>query len=161
MKSKNFSRFLAFCTFALILAVLFIFLIGPVSLSFVQWLAIFGGTFGVARIIARETVCEPIREASYKVGIEELVTCPRCVGVWVTLVLLIGMIYLPAQTMIVCGIFAVSGANILLQEIMGLMVRATDFLDMKNLPYTQSADYGGESHVGKVRLYDESQEEEA
>lgn len=150
--NKNVSRLLAFCTFGLILGVLFIFVLGPVTLTFVQWLAIFGGTFGVARIVARETVCEPVREASFKVGLEELVTCPRCVGVWVTLALMLGMIYFPAQAMLICGLFAVSGANIFMQEVMGILVRVTDNLDMKNLPYTSSPDYEGESHVGDVKL---------
>lgn len=150
--NKNVSRLLAFCTFGLVLGVLLIFVLGPVSLTFVQWLAVFGGTFGVSRIIARETVCEPIREVSFKVGLEELVTCPRCVGVWVSLGLILGMIYFPVQALLVCGLFTIAGANIFLQEIMGILVRVTDYLDMKNLPYTSSPDYQGESHVGDVKL---------
>jgi hypothetical protein len=110
-------------------------------------LAILGGTFGISRIISRETVCEPVREASFKVGLEELVTCPRCVGVWVCLGLLLGMIYIPAYAMLVCGLFAIAGLNIILQEIMGILVRFTDTLDMHNLPYTSAPYYKGETRI--------------
>jgi len=147
-KNYNRSRFLAFCSFALLLGALLVFVVSPeVSLTFAQWAAIFGGTFGISRIVSRETVCEPIRDASFRVGLEELITCPRCVGVWVSLGLLIGMVYLPSYAILVCGLFAIAGANIFLQEVMGILVRFTDTLDMKNLPYTTAPYYKGESKV--------------
>jgi hypothetical protein len=139
-------RITAFILFAAVLTISCVIL-GDPNLTLTQLALILGATFGVSRILSREAVSSPIREASFKLKLDELVTCPRCLGVWVALFLVIGSSLFPTQFLLVCIVFTVSGLNILAQEVMGILVRLTDTLDMLNIPYTSHPDYGGESEV--------------
>ena len=93
-----------------------------VVLSLGQWLAILAGTFGVSRILAREKVCEPVRKACERTPLSEIVNCPRCIGAWIALALTTGIVFEPVYSLMVCGLFGVVGANIILHEITGILV---------------------------------------
>ena len=130
---SSLSRLYALCAFVILAGSLAVYMVGNQTyLSWVQWGAVFAGTFGMSRIISRETVCEPIRNACGKIGLEELITCPRCVGAWIDLGLVALMLASPAYAMLVCGLFGVAGANIIVHEVMGILVRKSRNLDILN-----------------------------
>jgi hypothetical protein len=127
------SRLYIMCAFACLTGALAIYMIDNNAwLSWTQWFVVFAGTFGLSRIIAREQVCEPVRKMCSKIGLEELVTCPRCIGVWIDLALVAGMLFAPHYTMLVGSLFGVAGANIIMHEILGILVRYSHSLDIRN-----------------------------
>lgn len=81
------------------------------------------GTFGISRLIAREKICQPLREAC-PMPLKEVVSCPRCIGAWVAMALTIGFTLAPENITAICALFGIIGANIVLHETMGLIARS-------------------------------------
>lgn len=67
-------------------------------------------TFGVSRCVANEKVGQPLRDALARTPLSELVTCPRCTGVWAALLLVALVALVPAAWPAVFAI-ALGGAN--------------------------------------------------
>ncbi len=123
---------LALFTFSVVIIVLLVFFPDLLLLSFTEWLIVLGGTFGIARIVSREDVFLPIRNISYKIGVDEIVTCSRCIGVWAALFLALGISLIGDSFLFICAIFTIAGINIVFQEIMGILTRMSSFFDIQN-----------------------------
>lgn len=67
-------------------------------------------TFTASRCVATEKVGQPLRDALARTPLGELVTCPRCTGVWAALVLVTLVVLVPAAWPAVFAL-ALGGAN--------------------------------------------------
>jgi hypothetical protein len=80
--------------------------------------------FRLARIVSSDQIAEPLRAPVTKEAEEgsepkgrgaqralgELVSCPLCIGVWISAVLSYGLLWLPGPTRVLLAIFGAAGA---------------------------------------------------
>ena len=81
-------------------------------------------TFRLARIVAFDQITEPVRAPvaqdteegpepkgrGFRRALGELVTCPMCVGVWISAALTYGLLWLPGPTRVFVTMFGAAGA---------------------------------------------------
>jgi hypothetical protein len=123
---------LALALFSITVLIILVAFPNLLALSLTEWLLVLGGTFGIARIVAREKVFLPVREISYKIGIDEIITCSRCIGVWSALFLALGVSLIGSPFLFLPALFTIAGINIVFQEIMGILSKISHFFDLQN-----------------------------
>lgn len=120
-----------------------------------QWFLLFAATFGAARIVAREKVASPLRDFAEGTPLQELVNCPRCIGVWIALVAVTSFILFPTGAMVPLVVFSIAGVNILLQEVMGILTRTSELCDQKLCPMVDADQLVESMPPANKALYDE------